>query len=405
MHDWRPAIRWGFSVALVSRLALLVWMAAVWLLIGQTWHIPVHLHADPIARLPELDSPLEQAVFGVWRRWDGSHYLNLAQNGYQTHNPGPSVFAPLTPVGIRIADGLVPGSIDLGAMVFATLTFAFALIMLYRVCAVYYEDADLGRWSVLTLALLPLAFFFSAPMSESIYLALVLGVFYAGAQGRWTQAAIFGSLATLARSQGVMLVGVAGLMLLEDSLQRSPSWRERFLYLIRAGWPLVLIPLSFAGFLVYRNSAGLAPLEEIYRTHSYIFFVNPLEGLLTNFLFILSNPAEAIFNPDLWALVVTLILCLVSLRNAYHRRASLVFYTLVSLLIMISKLNWEWGGHERMLYTQSFGRYALTLFPLTVWFAGWLRRAAPRMRLVVVTLSGLGLLVFSALFVLGGGAP
>jgi hypothetical protein len=405
MGGWRAAFKWGFGVAVVSRLALLVWMAAVWLLIGQTWNIPVYLHADPIAHLPALDSPLEQAVFGVWRRWDGSHYLNLAQNGYQLNNPGPTVFAPLTPVGIRVADVLVPGALDLGAMVFATLTYAFALVMLYRVCEVYYKDADLGKWSILTLALLPLAFFFSAPMSESIYLGMVLGVFYAGARGRWLLVAIFGALATLARSQGLVLAGVAGLMLLQDSFQQCPSWPQRARYLILKGWPLLLIPFAFAGFLAYRQSLGLPPLSDTYYTYSYNFFTNPLEGTLINLRWIIEHPGDAVFNPDSWALVISVVLCLVVFRDPRQRRLPLIAYTLVSIILFISRINWAWGGHDLVLNTQSFGRYSLTLFPLTVWLADWLRRAAPRVRLATITLSGLGLLIFSALFVLGGGAP
>lgn len=406
MSDWRPAIRWGLSVALVSRLVLLVWMAAVWLLIGQRWDIPVYLHANPTSHdLPALDSPLEQAVFGVWRRWDASHYLNLAQNGYLPDNPGATVFAPLTPLGIRLMDGLLPGSIDLGAMAFATLTFAFALVMLYRVCQVYYRDDSLGRWSVITLALLPMAYFFSAPMSESVYLGMALGVFYAGARGRWMQAGVFGALATLARSQGVVLAGVAGLMLLEDSFQHCPSWRARILYLIRAGWPLTLIPLAFAGFLLYRQSLGLPPLNDTYYTYSYNYFTNPLEGAFINLRWMVQNPGDAILSPDSWALVISVALCLVAFRNPHQRRLPLLVYTLVSILLFISRINWAWGDHEQVLYTQSFGRYALTLFPFTIWLADWLRHATPRMRLVYITLSGLGLLILSALLALGGGPP
>ncbi|MBI5671325.1 MAG: hypothetical protein HZC41_25295 [Chloroflexi bacterium] len=405
MAGWRPALKWGIGIAVASRLALLVWLALVWLVVGERVGIPAHLHADPVAELPALEAPLSRAVFGVWRRWDGSHYLNLAQNGYRASDPGPTVFAPLTPAALRLMDVLTPGSVDVAALVFGTATLALALVLLYRVCEVYYGDPDLGRWSVMVLALLPLAFFYSAPMSEAIYLGMALGVFYAGARRRWWLAAVFGALATLARSQGVILLGIAGLMLLEDAYQRCHTWPSRVGYVVRHGWPLVLIPLALVGFLAFRHRLGLPPLDEIYRTHSYVFFVNPLEGLFINLRWPIEHPTDALFNPDSWALLVCAALFGLLLRDPRHSRPALLVYTLASLLVAVSKVNWEWGSTDRVLYSQSFARYTLTIFPFAVWLADRLRRASPRWQRLYVALSGLGLVVFSALFALGGGAP
>lgn len=405
MQAWFPAVRWGIGAALASRLALLAWMAVVWLGFGARLGIPVDLHTDPVANLPALEQPVQRAIFGVWRRWDASHYLNLAQNGYRAEDPGPTVFGALTPLGIRVFDMALPGGIDLAAMVYATAACAFALIMLYRVCEAYYGDADLGRWSVRVLAALPLAFFFSAPMSEAAYLGLALGVFYAGAKGRWLLAGVFGALAALARSQGVMLAGVAGVMLWQESCARFPAWPERLLDLARRGWPLLLIPAAWWGFLVFRDGLGLPPLEEVYRTRSYIFFTNPLDGLLLNLRYIVENPAGALFNVDLWALVVSPVLFLFMLRGHRHRRAPLIAYTLFSMLLAVSKINWAWGGYDEVLYSQSFARYMLTVFPLTIWLADVLRRRSRRVRAAWFTLSGAGLVIFSALLALGGGAP
>lgn len=405
MRAWLPAVRWGIGAALASRLALLVWMAVVWLFVGEQLGIPADLHTDPVANLPALEQPVERAIFGVWRRWDASHYLNLAQNGYRAEDPGPTVFGVLTPLGIRVFDAALPGGIDLAAVVYATAACAFALTMLYRVCEACYGDASLGRWSVRVVASLPLAFFFSAPMSETAYLGLALGVFYAGAKGRWLLAGVFGALAALARSQGVMLAGVAGLMLWQESRARFPAWPERLLDLARRGWPLLLVPAAWAGFLVFRDGLGLPALEEVYRTRSYIFFTNPPDGLLLNLRYIVENPAESLFNVDLWALVVSPVLFLLSLRDRRHRRAPLIAYTLFSMLVAVSKINWAWGGYDEVLYSQSFARYMLTVFPLTIWLADGLRRCSRRVRAAYFTLSGAGLVIFSALLALGGGAP
>jgi hypothetical protein len=402
--EWRPAVVWGLKIALAHRLLLLIWMALIWTAVGQPLNIPINLHVDPIAQLPSL-SPLEQATLGVWRRWDASHYLNLAQNGYRADDPGPTVFGVLTPIGIKIFDALLPGGVDIGGMVFATVAFWLALVMLYRVCEIYYGDHDLGRWAAVMLAILPHSFFFGAPMSEAIYLTLVLGVFYTAARGQWVWAAICGALATLARSQGVLLAGVAFMLLYENSIQQCQLWRDRIINIIQRGWGFVLIPLALAAFLAFRQNQGLTALDEIYRTRSFIFFVNPLEGLQLNIAWAIAHPADAIFNPDIWALMVSLGLAIWMLITPRHRRLPLLAYSFGFILVFVTKMNWAWGDTSQITYTQSFARYSLALFPLTVLIADKLRGASKRIQIAVIGLSVCGLLFFSALFTLGGGSP
>jgi hypothetical protein len=84
---------------------------------------------------------------------------------------------------------------------------------------------------------------------------------------------------------------------------------------------------------------------------------------------------------------------------------ALTAYTFGSILIFVSKVNWAWGDTSQITYTQSFARYSLALFPLTVLVADKLRSAPKRIRSIVMGLCVVGLVVFSALFTLGGGAP
>jgi hypothetical protein len=402
--EWRPAMLWALKIALAQRLILLIWMAFVWVAVGQQQNIPIDLHVDPIAQLPTLTA-LEQATLGVWRRWDASHYLNLAQNGYRVDDPGPTVFGVLTPTGVKLFDLILPGGADLGGMAFATAAFWLSLVMLYRVCVVYYGDEDLGRWSSVMVALLPLSFFYSAPMSEAIYLALALGVFYAGATGKWRWAALCGALATLARSQGILLAGISVLMLWEQSQEQVNSIRERVVWIMRRGWVLAAIPLALAVFLAFRQSQGLPPLDEIYRSRSFIFFVNPFEGLRLNIHWALTHPSDAIFNPDLWALAVSLVLAVWAMLSPSHRHLPLVAYSFVSILVFVTKMNWLWGDTSQITYTQSFARYSLALFPLMVLLGDKVRAVSKLVRAIMLGLCACGLLIFSALFTLGGGAP
>jgi hypothetical protein len=149
----------------------------------------------------------------------------------------------------------------------------------------------------------------------------------------------------------------------------------------------------------------LTALDEIYRTRSFIFFVNPLEGLRLNIAWVMAHPADAIFNPDAWALVVSIGLGIWMLFTPRHRRLPLLAYTFGFILVFVTKMNWAWGDTSQITYTQSFARYSLALFPLTVPIADKLRGASRRVQIAVMGLSVCGLLFFSALFTLGGGSP
>lgn len=400
------AVKWGFGTALAHRLLLTAWLALVWGVVGANLGgVQADFHTAG-AQLPALTTPAEESIFGIWRRWDAIHYLDLAANGYRVEHPGPTVFGVLTPLGIRAFDAL-PGSLDLAAAVFETLAFGLALTLVYKVGETYYGDAELGRWALIVTALLPLSYFFAAPMSESIYLAMALGVFYFGARKRWLWASVCGLLATLARSQGVLLLPIAGLLLLEQNgfrLNERSEWLAQLRRALAQGWALALIPLGFVGFIAYRQSLGLPPLSDVYANISFNYFTNPVDGLITNLRWFVEHPDIAFTSTDLLALAVTLILSIVALRFPRHRRLPLVAYNFGFILLFTSRINYFYGTHD-VMFTQSFGRYALALFPLTFLIADGLRAAKPLVRVLGVAALLAGIVVLSALYVLALTGP
>ncbi len=398
---WRPALVWGFGAALLHRLLLGLWLALMWVTANQWLHVSVNFH-DPGGDLPALSTTAEQLIFGVWRRWDAVHYLNLAEYGYRASYPGPTVFGILTPFGFRFFDALLPGGLDLGAMVFETLAFAVALTLLYRVCEVYFGDVELAPWAVATLALMPLSFLFAAPMSESIYLACVLGLFYFGAKERWLAAALCGLIATLARSQGAVLIIIAAVLLLER--QHLTGRTARLVDGLRRGWVLLLIPLGALAFTLYRQRLGLPPASQVYADYSYVFFANPVEGLLINLRWIASGLPGSLLNLDNFTLLACIGLTALMLTQSRFRRPAVVVYVVVSLLIFVSKINWIYKTHT-VMSTQSFARYTVVLWPFAVMIADGLRRAKPWGRIAGVGLLAASLLALSVLNLLALTGP
>ncbi len=355
------------------------------------------------ANLPTMTTPIERAFLGVWRRWDGTHYFNLAQNGYRLSDPGPTVFGPLTPIAIRVSDVLLPGPAEFAAIVFVTLMFGLTLTFLYRFVSLHFDDEMLAKHSVIVMAILPLSYFFAATMSEAAYMAMVLGFFYFGYQRRWLLAALCGALATLARAQGILLVVIAALMLLEQAWPFLPEWHIRLRKLILAALPLLLIPLVYAGFLLYRSSQGLPPLETVFYEQSFVEVVDPLTGFMSNLRQIALNPLQTLQNVDYVALLVVIGLGGVLLYHKRFRRWPLIAYCGGYLLVFVSKLNYPWGTHTELLGTQSMARYTLALFPLIILLADLIWHWPKPVRLLTIAASITGLLVFSAQFALGGG--
>jgi hypothetical protein len=299
---------------------------------------------------------------------------------------------------IWVFDEFLPGAVDFGGMVFATLTFGLYLTLLYRVCETYYENTPFAPVAVLVAAFLPFSYFYNAPMSESLYMVMAMGMFYMASKERWWMVTVFGILATLVRLQGAALAGIALLLLLEKE-NSLKNWKN----ILIKGWHFALIPMGTAAFTLYRDSIGLLPMNEVYDRAYDIYFTNPLNGLLINLRFFIDRPLLALRTPDMLAFMGCLILCGVMLRYPQHRRLPLVAYTYGHLLIFVYKINeLEWSvGHVE--YSQSLARYSLALFPLIILLADGYIHAPRWMRLVMLVFSLIGFLTLSALHGLGAG--
>ncbi|MDZ4768748.1 MAG: hypothetical protein SGJ24_06435 [Chloroflexota bacterium] len=399
---WKHALVIGFTLAVAHRLALTVWLAVAWGVLGS--YLPdarADFHATADARLPVLTTPAEAHLLGVWRRWDAVHYLDLAHNGYRTDQAGSTVFGVLTPMVIAAVAPLVGGSVDVASIIVQTLAFGAALTLLIRLCAVWFDDQALGVAGAITTALLPLSFYFAAPMSESIYLALVLGTFYLAVQRRWLPAALLGCLATLTRAQGAVMAIVVGLLLIEAHGWRwayPASWLRAGIRALPAALLLLLIPAGYLLFVLYRDSIGLPSLGDTYANYSYHFFVNPIEGVWINLVWIANNPARALVAVDVWFLFGSFLMAGIAFFVPKHRRLPLLAYTLLHLAVYIAKINWVYGTTDQVTFSQSFARYTLMLFPAVLLMADGARRLPRLGQVALAAIAGVTLLLASALY-------
>jgi hypothetical protein len=215
-------------------------------------------------------------------RWDSSWYLAVAKWGYgpQTGgvrlNPPGGVarmnFFPLYPALIRVG-GWVVGSDLIAGVLISLVAFAVALWLLYRLVELDFS-AHVAEVTVLLVAFCPMAFYFSAVYTESLFLALSLGAIYNARRERWLYAGLLGALAAVTRIEGVVMV----VPLLMIAVWRRPTEaagpaadesraggvRGRLqLPPLAAAW-LALVPLAllaFLGYLALKYGHGLAPFQ------------------------------------------------------------------------------------------------------------------------------------------------
>ena len=221
----------------VAPLEIFLWSrVAIWLtaLLAFTLFEP---NRSPLANRwdgPELHD-VGWAV-DVWARWDSSWFLRIAEHGYSDPSFTPA-FAPVYPWLVGGLGRMLGGHYVLAGVLVSLAACAAAFVLLYRLAEERLGEAA-ARRAVLYLALFPTALFLGAVYSESLYLALSVGVFLLAERGRLLGAAGLAGLAGLTR-----IAGVALLPALAVFAWRSPNRLRAFASLAVAPLLWLVYPL------------------------------------------------------------------------------------------------------------------------------------------------------------------
>jgi hypothetical protein len=156
---------------------------------------------------PSLTHALADPLLAPLARWDSVWYLRIADSGYGDSAPRAAFF-PLYPLLVRAVAtpfGASEGALLLAAYAISLAAFLAALFLLHRL-----TELELGRRlarpTLLLLALFPAAVYFGAPYSESLFLLLAVGAFYAARSESWAWAGACAGLASATRSAGLLLL-------------------------------------------------------------------------------------------------------------------------------------------------------------------------------------------------------
>jgi hypothetical protein len=309
---------------------------------------------------------------------DAGWYMTIVRDGYErrpfdTSRQANWAFFPLYPLLWRYASRLT-GELPFTGMALSNIFFFFALVMLHRLVRQFGHAADVADRTVFYVAAFPSSYFFSLPWTESLFLCLSVGAFYAAKRGSWWLAGAAGALSTATRVSGVYLFPVLLILYLQQHGRRV---RPNVL-------ALLLIPTGALAFMSYLyaitgNALAFRDILATWARHSG-FFLNPLVAYLV-------RPSEVGVPWDLKLLNFTVaVVALACTFVLFKRRQwALGLYALFSALTPLST------G-----ILMSFTRYTAVAFPVHMALASAGRR--PRVDQAIRALFVAALALMSALF-------
>lgn len=367
---------------------------------------PNRAPASGVYDRPELTQPFGgfgDLLLSVWARWDSVWYLGIANFGYgaDRYDFSPAFFPlyPLLSRGLAEVGGLFspgPAAVLAASLAVSLAALAGALYLLYRLVELEL-DAGTAAVAVALVAFYPMAFFFQAVYSESLFLLASVGAVWFARTGRWPLAGAFGAAAAATRSAGVLVL-VPLLLLYTYPPRRDFLW-------------LGLVPLGLAAYMGYLWAAAGDPfrfsgaqdfwLRELGRIGEVP--AGPLGGLWqgTSAAFqgvrqLLSGSGETVY----WTSAAG-----DPLRNAALNIEMFAFlvFGLVATVGALRRLPLAYGAYAaaalalplaypvRTLPLFSLPRFLAVVFPLFIWLALVVRERGWEQRAIAVSAVALGL--------------
>ena len=385
-------------------------------------------------------------------RWDAAWYLVIAHYGYRPElgafTASRTAFFPLYPLGLRAIAELGAPPVLAGVLL-SVAALAFSLYGIHRLTTLELgararvgvsrdRVADAARLAVTLTAFAPMAFFFSAVYSESLYLALSVGLFWSARQGRWMWVGVLGALAGATRSTGLVLALPALMLYLygpredrppdfdEDRRRRSGGasagggrWRAVWIssgalrprYRVRRDvlW-LGLLPagvIAYGAFLGFSGGDPLAPLhaQGVWGRHFVGPYVGVWDGVKAAFdgarqllsfqrrhvYFSIAAGSPFVSAGHNLMLLAFLLTGIVAVAGVL-RRLPLAYgaYVVAALALPLS-------DPPPAQPLMSLPRFLVVLFPLSIWLAAWLAER-PRARTPALAFSALLMAFFVAQF-------
>ena len=207
---------------------------------------------------------------GFWTGTDSYHYLSIARDWYLSEGSIDRlvqlVFLPGYPIAVRLINCILNNYLYSGLLV-SLLSFAGAGCVIYRLLLLDFDHPTAIR-TIKYFCLLPGAFFFTAPMSESLFLLLCAFCLYFARTKRWLLGCLFGALAAFTRSLGLTLFVPLFFELIAE-FKNTPREKVRIRSFLAKFSGLFLIFLGFGVYCLINYFVAGNPFQflEYQKTH------------------------------------------------------------------------------------------------------------------------------------------
>lgn len=298
-----------------------------------TWINPQEFNQDKSLNLVDLRV-----------HWDSFWYLKIAEQGYE-YVPGKMsniAFFPLYPALIALTSKLPLLTSALAGWIISAITLAIGLIFFYKLLTKFHPNLD-PLEPIILLLIFPTAFFLNSVYTESLFLMLSIIFFYFLLQKKFMVAAIFVSLASFSRLNGLFLLAP----LLYEYLK---------IYGIKRFFNVNLLSFAIAflgilAFMLYQYIQFNEPLAFLKAQMEWgrRFALNMEHFQLT------TSASFSNFSTDLLFLAVSVIGGILLLK---YSKASYGVYVLFATIAAVSTGT-----------LMSIGRFTLMLFPIFILIA------------------------------------
>jgi len=330
------------------------------------------------------DHPLLNGFF----RWDSGWYLNIAKRGYRYHEDGTSsvAFYPLVPYLARYL-GSVTGGVPVAALIIVNAATVGAIYYLRRLGALLYGDA-VGKLASILLLVYPTSLFLASFYTEAPFVFLAAASMYFYFRERYLLCGVFGCLAMLTRSTGLVLFAAYGADVCWRLYRRETRLRLSML-------SLLLIPAGLGLFMFMQyyqvgDALAFSKTMKYWGRHPawpWAGIVDALHG--TYFDFPVNFKKTQRFLDAAFALVFLGIGAAMALTR---QRVALWVFVILGMLLPLS--TYALAG---------MNRYSLGLFPAFI-FLAQLCQARPALERWLIYVSSLFLAVYSLRFMQCGWA-
>ncbi len=350
IRKWFLKYKFQIWLALSLRIGYSVWLAIVWIVIDKYIPLTDWVLWETYYNLSRSSTLFGRAFIDVWLRWDAVHYMNIAEFGYKGVGVGDTVFFPLYPYLVGGISKLTTFNVTLVGILTSSIATMVAFIFFYELVIDLFNDDNLAKWSVLSLAFYPTSFFLHAPYTDALFLSLSIGSILMMVRKKPILAGLFAFGAGLARAQGILLLIPMIVFYVQNHIKdkRFLKWRELT--------GVFIAPLGFLGYTIWRMQSGMENFIDTYQAYSNAGFRFPWENIFLEIKILFEKPSLLLVSELFSVLFFLIMLIWMSTQKKFQKQLAILIYSFSTWILITSKTTF-WASP-----LQSANRYVLHIF-------------------------------------------